>query len=198
MNKKSLFGGALLAAGVVNGAANAQSFNLTYANINVGAYAYGVSGPSYDPFVGAGGWSVSASEPGAIATSVGNAGLIDMTAYSDANGGAFAAAFIVQFDVTANASATASWDFSGDFFGASAPFIIDDLTNAVNLLTVAPGTAAGSAGVSLVAGNSYQLTAFPFATGQGTGTSLANLVIPAPSSAALLGLGGLIATRRRR
>ena len=71
MNHKTLFGGALLSAGVVNGAANAQSFEFSYTYVRVGAYAYGVSGPSYDVFAGAGGWSILASEPKARATSEG-------------------------------------------------------------------------------------------------------------------------------
>ncbi|MCB9845928.1 MAG: PEP-CTERM sorting domain-containing protein [Phycisphaeraceae bacterium] len=196
MKKACLFGGTLLAAGMTS-SANSQVFSFTYSAIRVGAYAYGVSGPSYDGHYGPGFWSVAASEPGALATSDGTPSLIDMTATSDTLSGAFAAAFVSYFTVSADTVATASWDYTGGF--ALTDFIVHNVTDGVDVLFVSGGgTPPGTAPVPLEAGKDYRLSAWPFATGGLDGTSFARLEVPAPSSLALLGLGGLVATRRRR
>lgn len=187
--KKCLFGGALLAAGM-SASANAQ-FSFSYSYVLVGAYAYGVSGPSYDQFVGAGFWSVAASEPGALATSDGTATLFEVRARADQGSGAFSYDFFSYFTVGSDTVATANWDLNNAGF-----FIIDDLTNGVNLLTQF-SVSAGSAPIALEAGTQYRLAGGVFQF-SGTGEAFAQLVIPAPASAGLLALAGLAATRRRR
>lgn len=187
--KKCLFGGALLAAGMT-ASASAQ-FNFSYSYVLVGAYAYGVSGPSYDQFVGAGFWSVAAAEPGALATSDGTATLFDVRARADAGSGAFSYDFISYFTVGSDTVATASWNLSNSGF-----YIIDNLTDGVNLLAQF-SVSSGSAPIALEAGKQYSLAGGVFQT-DGTGEGFAQLLIPAPASASLLALAGLAATRRRR
>ena len=145
---KRLFGGALLAAGLAHGAADARDLSFSYSYTVVGAYAYGVSGPSYDAFGGAGFWSIAASEPGAIATSAGTAQSILISAMSDEASGAFAYDFITLFTVTNDVLGKAAWDFDAGFGSLT----IDNITDSINLVSEFVG--AGSIQFSLEAGKS--------------------------------------------
>ena len=188
--KKSLFGGALVAAGLTAAPADAQ-FSFSYTAITVGAYAYGVSGPSFDDFSGPGFWSIAASEPGALGTSDGTPTSVDLFASADPGSGAFAYATASLFTVATDAVATASWDITD-----AGSFNITNLTDAVVLLSIS-NVSSGSMPIVFEAGKEYGWSGFISQT-DGTGAGFASIVLPAPGSLALIALGGVFATRRRR
>lgn len=197
MNKKCLFGGALVAAGLAN-AANAQlSFSSTF-SIQAGAYAYGGgTGPVFDTFTGPGFWSVIADDQGlGVATTSSNANQVLFNAYAASGGGSYVTNFAPgsYFTVGSDVVASAAWDFTND--SGSGEFTIDNVTDGVNLLSAGPGS-SGSIPITLEAGKTYTMT-FGIFQIDGTGNGGGSLIIPAPSSVALLALGGLFATRRRR
>ena len=200
MTKKCLFGGALLGASLVGNGADAQVFEFPYTYVYIGAYNYDGSGmPAYDSYEGSGSWSILVSQTGATAASSGNGSMIDLTAYSDDTGAAYAAADEVIFTVSYDTIAIASWDYAGDFERRSDEFNIDNVTDGTEVLTVEPDDSrSGSAEIFLEAGKEYRLLTRLFATPDGTGTTFNHVVIPAPNSIAVLALGGVIAWRRRR
>jgi hypothetical protein len=189
--RNSLFGGALLAAGLTTAASAQFSFSDSY--IRLGAYAYGVSGPSYAYHYGAGNWSIAASEPYALATSDGTSTMIDLRTTTDPGGGAFSYAFWSFFTVGSTVTGTASWDWTnGSTIGYA---FIENLTDGVNLLNVNAG--AGSQPILLESGKEYFFRGWSRSFEAG-GQGYTNLTIPAPGAAGLLGLAGLVAMRRRR
>ncbi|GJM19655.1 MAG: hypothetical protein DHS20C14_18680 [Phycisphaeraceae bacterium] len=220
--KTCLFGGTLFAAGVA-GQADAQ---ITF-ELNVGGayptsfttgYAYGLLSQyvSYSPgtspvapalaigygYVGYG--YVSAGSMYATSYSYGSVNY--GSGYQNAVGQAYA-----YFSVATPTDVTISWDFSNEFgAGSNYAFFSDisltDWTNGgVGIFAVDPSLdpltpLTGSTTISLSAGINYSLL-LEASTGANTGSAWAHAVftkVPTPASAAVLGLAGLVATRRRR
>ena len=93
------------------------------------------------------------------------------------------------------------WNFAGG--GNASVFIrlTDVTTSTVRLLLSNDTTAAGN--LTVTAGNTYRLevssTTSASATGSAFGSFNANFsIVPGPATAALLGIAGLVANRRRR
>ena len=122
----------------------------------------------------------------------------------------FGYTFMQQFfQVSADATLLFEWDVSGTD-GYAGAIVIEDATGGTLFAwsPLAGDAAAGSASVAVSAGVDYALIfGFQdiFSSGFGpfifdsTETQFINVtLVPTPASAALLGLGGLVATRRRR
>ncbi len=208
MNKttKTLFGGALLSAGMV---ANAQSFTLPgnippYADTFVTAYVYdyytignlggqsvnGGFGDSYSvsSAYGSATGSITANELSASADGFGN---------TDSLGGAFADAY-GYVSVTQDAQLDLAWDFTGEgAFGPLGRIRIVDFSAGGVLVFETTAFSAGTASVDLFAGSNYGVLVRATAS-QDTSAFATATLIPAPASVALMGLAGLAAVRRRR
>lgn len=94
-----------------------------------------------------------------------------------------------------------SEDFAGG--GAASVFIrlTDVTTSTVRLLLSNDTTAAGS--LTVIAGNSYRLEISSVTTANAAGSAFGSFnasfsIVPGPATAALLGIAGLVANRRRR
>lgn len=210
MNKttKTLFGGALLSAGMVANA-SAQSFTQPgnippYADDFTTGYVYdyytignvggqtlnGGFGSSYSVSTSAGSatGSITSTELSASADGFGN---------TDGAGGAFADAY-GYLSVTQDAQLDLAWDFTGEgAFGPLGSIQIVDWSAGGVLVFETSAFTAGTDSVDLFAGTNYGILVRATA-GQETSAFATATLIPAPASAALLGLGGLAAIRRRR
>ena len=107
-------------------------------------------------------------------------------------------AFQIIFTAQSNMIAT----LSGDVSGAPAMVFLQNLTTSSSTLFRGPGdTGAWTSGpIALVAGQDYLLSINPagaLSGGTETGTVL-SFAVPAPGAAALVGLAGLVAGRRRK
>ena len=107
-------------------------------------------------------------------------------------------AFQIIFTAQSNMIAT----LSGDVSGAPAMVFLQNLTTSSSTLFRGPGdTGAWTSGpITLVAGQNYLFSINPagaFSGGTETGTVL-SFAVPAPGAAALVGLAGLVAGRRRK
>ncbi len=200
--KRSLFGGALLAAGVVT-AAHGQNFAFQNSYSYVAAFdAYDYSPFSYQYYAGAGFHSVSASVDNAGSDIVASATQISNSSRSSAKnylGGGIN--FYSYFTVDNNGLANISWDFSADE-GAGGQWIdsflaINDLTTGGTVFITDLNNPIGSTQVNLDVQHQYYLQGVTVAW-NGAGTSNFNVTIPAPGAAGLLGIAGLVAGRRRR
>lgn len=221
--KKCLFGGALFAAGVASHADAQQfQFELNYYGFYPTAftvgYAYGGTTSFGAPLTQLQqNLSYTAGVPAApayvFAYGVGGSGYTGFNllhAYAWSTVGSSIPVGIGQayayFSVADSAFDLAiDWDFSnelglgaGGFFGdisvidwttLTQVFVID-LNNGI-------GAEAGSTVVDLEAGHFYSILLDTGATAGGFSVADA-YIVPTPASAALLGLGGLVATRRRR
>lgn len=207
---KTLFGGALMTAGIATAHA-APEFTLPgnippYADTIVGAYAYDYYTAPY--FAGGytenGGFgdSYTVSAPtGNLAT--GSITSTALTASADASGntdylgGAFAYSY-GYVSVTENATLNMAWDFTqeGGFGPIGEIQVIDWSAGGVLVFETTPFT-AGSDSVDLFAGTNYGILVLANAGGGGTASASAVLV-PAPGVMGVLGAAGLVATRRRR
>ncbi|MEO1715935.1 MAG: hypothetical protein AAFR76_02375 [Planctomycetota bacterium] len=217
---KMLFGGALLAAGM-HVDASAQQFQLSgtqsifgYADtlVEVSGYDYysvgyfgtrsvdGGFGDSYSySFVNASGSaSITTTQFSAEAYSNGYLGYLDSSLTARAFG-----AVTVDRDATLELA----WDFSDQGFDVNGTLQIVDESAGGVVLFRAPNASAGTASVQLLAGTNYQIFAradvgSDWPDDLGTPPPFAAFatatLIPAPASAALLGLSGLAAARRRR
>ena len=209
---KALFGGALMAAGVT---ANAQSFNFLDSGV-------GGASPSFASLVDVrSGESAYAAAPDSLSISLSSANGADLSTTQSANElridgvwdgtgsspyNAFAGGRLQQFfNITADAILRVTWDASStDGFAQS--FVLDN--GAGTTLFSFDGLAdpsTGSVDIPLVAGVEYgAVLAFDnsgfeaFFEVPGQASFISAELIPAPSSLALLGLGGLAAARRRR
>lgn len=194
MTRNSLFGGALLAAGIGATNANAQ-FDFSYSDVEVGAVDYDSGVPSYDSFTGAGFWDVTAAAPGAYASNKSSPFFFHAFTGTEPGSAASSYDIVSYFTVATETLGTASWDIT-DSAGLGF-WLIVDLTDGVTMLEVA-SPSVGFAPVPLMPGKMYAMTGVAFSDGGGGEAFLELFITPAPSSIALLGLAGLIATRRRR
>jgi len=204
---KTLFGGALLTAGM--SMASAQSFTLPgnippYSDTIVQAYVYdfytignvggynlnGGFGDSYSVNTAYGNGSASITANSLSASSDGNGN-------TDFLGGAFAQAY-GYLSVTQDAALNVAWDFTGEGgFGPLGNITIVDWTNGGVLVFETSAFTAGSDSIALQAGINYgiNLTA---TSAPDTSAFASAVLVPAPGAAALLGLAGVAAVRRRR
>ncbi|MBZ0266967.1 hypothetical protein K8I85_02325 [bacterium] len=207
-SRKCLFGGTILAAGLMTQAASAQaSFNLG-SYFTGGTYAGGYA--SFGPYIGSGPFAFLGGDSYTLAaTSATSTQVYALAFNSGASHGHWAQAFssYVNFTVTQNGTATASWDFSADSvadpgFYASGIWVRNlDLGTDVFVNPWDGGNngnpVAGTVQIPLQAGVNYQVEVYAAAYGV-DGASSVSLSIPAPGSAALVGLAGLVAAPRRR
>lgn len=134
-------------------------------------------------------------------------GIVSFGTISASSATAFASAAVTLVD-TLGDGATLTPGANGGYNALlnNGAIIFDDLFVAGSPLSVAPGVGAGNfsedtgsflpTGIdvsSISAEWDFSLSSFDSATGTSTFT-----IVPAPASAALIGLGGLAATRRRR
>jgi len=117
--------------------------------------------------------------------------MVDVRANADPGSAAFAYDVISYFTVGADITATASWDLDLNGF-----YLIQNITDNILLLSEL-SFSTGSAQIPLEAGKQYVMSAGVFQM-NGSGEGFTQLVIPAPSSFALLGMSGFLASRRRR
>ncbi|MEM8756937.1 MAG: PEP-CTERM sorting domain-containing protein [Planctomycetota bacterium] len=221
---KALFGGALMTAGV---AANAQSFNFLDTSVDGyypsfayivdtrDAYGPGALQAAYAPdsldlsLTSANGLSLSTSQDSNTLTIAGTWDGTDPYGYGNAYGGGLIQQF---FTTDVDAILRLSWDVTSTDLFATAAVIEDEFGTVLVSLDILGGVdpAAGSIDIPLDAGTVYNgqllmgtpgffggLT-FPFFEVPGQEAFLTFELIPAPSSLALLGMGGLAAARRRR
>ena len=108
--------------------------------------------------------------------------------------------YSASFGFTANSAVTV--ELTGDTDAEAATILLFDTTDAsVPFLRAVGGAGAWTSGLlTLTAGHNYLVGVNPgIANGSmETGSVLNFNVIPAPGAAALLGMGGLLAARRRR
>lgn len=205
---KTLFGGALLSAGMVANA-SAQSFTLPgnippYADTFVTGYVY-----DYYTIGNLGGQSVNGGfgDSYSVNTAYGNAfGEITATSLTaqsdgigntDSYGGAFADAY-GYLSVDQDATLDLAWDFTGEGgFGPLGRIQIVDWSAGGVLVFETDAFTAGTNSVDLFAGTNYGILVRA-TSAPGTSAFANAVLVPAPASAALLGLGGLAAVRRRR
>ena len=200
MNKRVLFGGALFAAGI-SASAGAQTFQITggFAGTNyVGAEPGGAR--VFD--IGANFWDESEMAGTAYAHSLANPTTIANYANSGDTGLAYAIHFLpTYFEVTADTTATLTWDFRGDLDGQGGNYVdsfFQIYYSGGVLALVDLDNPFGSMDLAMVAGENYFFIGQALGTGGNDQVSSWSLVIPAPGSAALLGIAGLGLVRRRR
>lgn len=198
--RSRLFGGTLLAAGVVNGVANAQQIVWEDGLSSNYALEFGDFDPlDADIVPMGGGWIGSfANAYGSANTSgdgIGFSAASTATDLPDAFGISFSYG---TFSVTADMILDMSWDLTAPDFGFLSHVRISD-TNGVVFDT--GNNTSGNAQASLFADTTYSFFAVVGAANEGDGpvnTSFGMFGTPAPSSVALLGIAGLFAARRRR
>ena len=222
VSKTALFGGAIMAAGIAQTAA-AQTMTLqdsgTYAGSTFYSFsrvssfiAYGGSGATntisnytspgadLDQNLNYNGLDVNAVNNNTVlridSTWDGTGGFYTFGGYYAGYGGAFLQQF---FTVDSDATLRITWDVTDtDSFGDNI-FVIED---GVAIENFDPGTAgSGTLDIAATAGVEYGINfdiEGPFFFTPGTTSFIQLEVIPAPGTAALAGLAGLAAVRRRR
>lgn len=220
---KSLFGGALLAAGMASTNAQAGEFIFQATNPNGGqqSFAYsGVVGAPIDVAYGPDVLNTSASSYSAYGTvnasttQTSTVMRTDITWGGDGGAGfGYAKTFMQQFfQVSNDSTLLIEWDFTGTD-GYSSSFVLETAGGTVLFANegLGGGTFAGSAEISLTAGVDYaaifgfrdQGTTFgPFIFSTSNQfismTLVKDGVIPTPGALGLFGLAGFAAARRRR
>ncbi|MEM7756453.1 MAG: PEP-CTERM sorting domain-containing protein [Planctomycetota bacterium] len=204
---KTLFGGALLTAGM--GVAQAQEFTLPgnvppYANTITQAYVYdyytignvggytidGGFGDSYSVSnaYGSGSASINSNSLSADSNGFGN---------TDFLGGAFAQAY-GYLSVTQDAVLNMAWDFTGEGgFGPLGNITVIDWSAGGVVVFATDAFTAGSDSITLFAGTNYGIDVTA-TSAQGTSAFASAVLVPAPGAMGLLGAAGLVAARRRR
>jgi len=199
VSKATLFGGALMTAGI----ANAGVFQYTTnGGISVRAYSvaydFGDSDTDYastadlDPDI-----MTSAVTGSWFVRSTANASIISAELGSTGSQGNFAYGYIeafVMFDT--NTDVLINWDFAG----TNSLVRLLQATDTGPLIVFQETVGSGSTVWTLEAGSRYQVLLDHRSIGIELGeTSSASLtVVPAPGAAVLAGVAGLAATRRRR
>ncbi len=226
VTKTCLFGGALFAAGVAGqadanvdfefnfGGAYPTSFTLAYATDGstyfgspafiLNQYVSYSPGTSPVPTAVAVGYGYVAY--GSVSATYMAAGAYGGVAYGAGVGIGQAYAY---FSAGTAQYVTIDWDFSNEFNTGSYGFygdiaLVDWTAGGVTVfsidLSLNPGDPlAGSVNIALAAGTNYSLLLDAAAVQGGNSWATATFSkIPAPASAGLLGLAGLVAVRRRR
>ncbi|MBT8207069.1 MAG: hypothetical protein KJO18_02250 [Acidimicrobiia bacterium] len=184
--KRCLFGGTLLASGLATQAAQAQTFD--FVDTVASAYTFGFT----DSFSGPGTWFVESHQNTGFgygdAEAWGTPMSMGLYAYGfDFFGGLTAYAQVnSQFTVSSDVVVTVKW-----YLLITGFLSLTDLTNGVVLLSQSPGT-DGSLDTPLFADHLYE-----YSSGTEIGYTSVT-IIPAPASAPLLAMGGLLGRRRRR
>lgn len=199
-SRRSLFGGALLAAGLSVQTAGAQSFVFNYSASYVGLvdvnthqsiardYAYG---PGFlSVFAGAG-------------NSYASTDLASQTILSRAlsrDDGVLAAGFhfFSYFQVTQNVLATVWWDFRADQGYEGSRIAISAPGTGLLLSEEYSAHPAGSTKLLLLAGQTYYLEGAVFAQAGTQAPSFYSIAVPAPGPAVALAVAGIGLSRRRR
>jgi len=220
MNSKALFGGALLAAGMT---ANAQTFSFldsgsyggtafgSFAQVYAGyytasPYSYGFTdyNAAYSAYGDDLNISTFSAAGGTTTSTTRNSTTLRFESTWDGvtnDGGFFGGTFQQFFTVDQDATLQLSWDMSNtDFFGPPGFFTIFSGGALISDLDVTAANPTGTFDIALTAGTEYGIVLVggsPFSFDGGTKFLQAEL-LPAPGTAALMGLGGLAATRRRR
>ncbi|MFG0326900.1 MAG: PEP-CTERM sorting domain-containing protein [Phycisphaerales bacterium JB037] len=205
MKKLCLFGGTLVAAGL-SGAASAQAeFGISYVEAaRAQTYTYAFGGDEEQGFGLSGPFSFSAAYRDGSASAFASATEVRVEATDgDEIAGALASIEEMRFSVTEATVALLTWDASTPHAGGYME--LRDLSTGIFLVGVNLGptqSAGGSLNIPLNPGVMYRINfsiqAGQVLTGDSASSGFISLVVPAPSSAALLGLGGLLAARRRR
>ncbi|MFG0326898.1 MAG: hypothetical protein ACF8SC_06485 [Phycisphaerales bacterium JB037] len=205
MKKACLFGGTLVAAGL-SGAAGAQqgtfSSPFTY---TASSYVYSLrfgSGTDNQP-PGQGFFDLGASVAGASASAFARPREMRIeVGDGDEQESASGEIRLTSFGVTADTTASVLWDSLG--VNISGSFLITDTATQATIAsgTVGPNPSpTGSMDFQLFAGSTYalemQLQTLNLSS-DSAASGFISFVAPAPPSAALLGLGGLLTARRRR
>lgn len=196
--KRSLFGGALLAAGLM-APAQAQNLIIGYANAQTYAFDYFYGNGDLDSWVSSGPFTLSSSSVNNYASAYGKVEANNLHIRTEASAGGFGGFaygydrfnyFNVDQDLTANVN----WDFTGGFGRVN----IYDLTLNTNILSNG-GSATGSTPLNLLQSHLYYIEGLSGASlGHGDNISYWEMSVPAPGAAGLLGVAGLVAARRRR
>ncbi len=203
MDRKCLFGGAMLAAGLASASAMAQDFSFSYSFVILNTFDNSDNFPYDSDYIfGAGFISGGVSIAGGNANVAFNPQSITMDATSLApNYFAGGITAFSRFSPAADATLDISWDFSGDVdpddLWVDSILEISDPSGTV-VFSVDLSNPVGNAQLPVSAGvGDYTLVGTTIAF-DGSGTSSYSVVIPAPAGGAILALGGLLATRRRR
>lgn len=209
---KALFGGALMAAGMT---ANAQTFiyNATDTTGTYQSFAYSDAyGGTVDISYASGALNTSSTGTSILGTTTVSTSQTANSMRVDGQwdgtgpyGYGYGGSFIQQFfQVSANADLVIEWDFSGTDNYAFALVLEDPSFGLVFELDGLGGDpSSGSTTISLTAGTDYAVNfglvdgflPFFFST---ENQFISMTLVPAPGAIAVLGLGGLVATRRRR
>ena len=209
-SRASLFGGALLAAGLT-GTASAQFQSITtanedfFGNLNPGgfAYAYNYTGGaySYGLTAAAGEDSFTALAGNGSATATHTSSLIGGF-ISNPDSDTFAEFdLVVSFTMGAVSDVTAAWDVENNNVISVQVFDLVNTTTGSTVFSFSPvnGPFSGTQALSLTAGDSYTATLQLAGFQDFPGDSFFSLTaVPTPGTLALLPLGGLLASRRRR
>lgn len=202
MAQRSLFGGALVSAGLVSAQAPAQSFNISRGSGN--AYAIEYAGPSsdfdntfnYGPFAVQSNAISEGISVGAYAS--GNATMIRASAFindqTGLGGRAFGGCSYTYFTVDQDLTAAVNWDWTQ--VGSYGDAYLTDLSTGQLLLDTS-GHTFGSQPLSLLSGHDYVVRGVAGVLG-GTRHSFWEVSIPAPGTLGLLAAAGMVASRRRR
>lgn len=185
--KKCLFGGTLIAAGLATPGTSAQTID--FVDSNASAYT---TGGGTDSFRGSGTWYVESHYSGygyGDAVAWGMPTSLGLYAYgtTDTGGPSAYAQVDSQFTVSSDVVVTVDWYLFPFLTGFLS---LTDLTNDVVLLS--PYQCCGSLDIPLFADRLYE-----YSSGTDYGYTSVT-IIPAPASAALLAMGGLLGRRRRR
>jgi len=209
---KALFGGALMAAGMT---ANAQTFiyNATDTTGEFSSFAYSLAAGGYlDESNASGALNTSSTgysyEIGTTTVSTSQTansmrvdGQWDGGGYLPFLGGYGESVMQQFFQVSANADLIIEWDYSGTNGFPARAFVLQDPTLDVlfEVGGLAGGPTSGSVTISLTAGTDYAVVMWMGNTFFETENQFISMtLVPAPGAIAVLGLGGLVATRRRR
>jgi hypothetical protein len=206
-NRKCLFGGTILAAGLAGGAAEAQIIN----HFTFGfAFAVTEGGNNGNSYFG-GSFNYAHASPYSFAQAYGGSTWIHAVGSTIGTPGSargHGLMHYVYFEVAQDTYATAKWDWSGDTIspspggGSYSLLWLYDATNATDLVKEFwqnSGSPTGKQVVFLKQGNLYRISIFAMAKGFVGAHSEGMLSIPSPAVAAgLLALSGITAARRRR
>ncbi len=195
--KRSLFGGALLAAGLTAPAANAQ-FNFTQSYGATAAYDAFSGQLDTDTFAGAGPFGISSYVGDGYGFAYAFADLsagptsIDSNVIYTFDSFTYAGSYLLTYLTASNALGSVTWDFMDQGFIN----IYEDTGGGFNLVFQNAGN-SGTSPFTWNATSNYAIEASAINAFVGAQSSW-HIVLPAPGSAGALCLAGLAATRRRR